>query len=220
MEALYRTLADSSIRTPGRGRRWNPVQGHLPLVPALRTALVKDLRLFDYLAGHAGALRRHQPSAIRHLARSCMQWREVEHRDPHPAACREFGCNTASRVEKVVPNISQNEAAVFGLLLDVTYSYLVGTLSVMEFERVVGVIASLGFSLFVADLHALTADAGRKQRVSGLPPFKMWVLKGIGRGTEIHLGELALFAHAIRLLEAWGGHGAMWPGTISADSYA
>jgi len=215
MESIQRT-------TQRKGRTYGPVASrrhqklhNAALIPAIRTALVKDVRLYEYLTTNAGALRRHQPSALHYLARRCMQWAELD-QAREGEACRELGCATAARLERFAPNLNRDEAAVFGILVDVAYAYLAGTLPISELERVVSLINALGFSLFTPELYVLSSDAARRSRQDRAQPTIL-LLKGIGQGADQQMTDPSLIDHAVRLIESWGGEAVHWAGIAGGD---
>jgi hypothetical protein len=185
------------------------------LVPAIRTALVKDVRLYEYLTTNAGALRRRQPSALHYLARRCMQWAELE-QTREGEDCRHLGCATAARLERLAPNMHRDEAAVFGILVDVAYAYLAGALSISDLERVVSLIDALGFTLFTPELYSLSSDAARRSKQDRAQPV-MLLLKGIGQGVDQQTSDPSLIDHAVRLIDSWGGEAVHWAGLVNAE---
>jgi 3-dehydroquinate synthase len=209
MESIHRNIAPRKSRTQGMVAARRPHnQANASLVPAIRTALVKDARLYEYLMGNAGALRRRQPSAIQYLARRCMQWQELE-QPREGETCRQLGCGTAARLERLAPNMHRDEVAVFGILVDVAYAYLAGVLSIADLERAVSLIDALGFTLFTPELYALAADVSRRSKVDRSQP-SLLLLKGIGAGVELQAGDPSLLDHAVRLIDSWGGEAVHW----------
>jgi 3-dehydroquinate synthase len=211
MEAIDRhpTLRKTSASGAPTSRRANKKNVPASIVPALRTALVRDARLYEYLMTNAGALRRQQPSAIHYLARRCMQWQELEVRDGE--ACRDFACRTAAQLERIAPNLAHDEATTFAIVVDVAYSYLAGALPIADLERTVSLVNALGFSLFTPELYALSADTSRRSKTSRASSTIL-LLKGIGQGTEAQLIDTSLFDHAVRLIDSWGGEAVHWAG--------
>lgn len=215
MESTDRTTQRKD-RTQGLVASRRPYNSHnTSIVPAIRTALARDLRLYEYLTANAGALRRRQPSALHYLARRCMQWAELEQAN-EGEDCRHLGCATAARLERLAPNLHNDEAAVFGILVDSAYAYLAGTLSINDLERVVSLIDALGFTLFTPELYALASDAARRSKQDRAQPT-MLLLKGIGQGVEHHTSDPSLIDHAVRLIESWGGEAVHWAGLVNAD---
>lgn len=200
------------IATPRR----QPMNATVSLVPAIRTALVKDVRLYEFLASHAGALRRQQPRALHYLARRCMHWREMEPREGE--MCRYLGGATAARLERLAPTMSRDAAAVYGILVEVAYSYLAGMLLIADLERAVSLIDALGFTLFTPELYALGSDAGRRRARSERFHAPLSLLKGIGQGAEPQPADPSLIDHAVRLIESWAGEAVHWAGTAESEA--
>jgi len=213
MEAFYRSNLPRKMQSGTKtGHRFRSKRlRHVSVVPALRVALVRDGRLFDYLTTNAGSLRRNQPSALHYLARRCMQWQELETPESDTLACRELGCASAQALERVATGLDKDDAAVLGILTDVAYSYLAGVLPISDLERVLSLTEDLGFELFHPELYSMTAELGRKSRM-GRHSSSVFLLRGIGHGTETQPCDPALLEHAVRLLESWGGKGQVsWP---------
>jgi 3-dehydroquinate synthase len=220
MEAFYRSDFPRKLQSGSKtGHRFRSKRlRHVSVVPALRVALVRDGRLFDYLTINAGLLRRNQPSALHYLARRCMQWQEVDTRESDTLACRELGCASAQALERVAGNLDKDDTAVLGILTDVAYSYLAGVLPISDLERVLSLAEDLGFELFHPELYGMTAELGRKSR-TGRHSSNVFLLCGIGHGTEMQPCDPALLEHAVRLLESWGGKGQIsWPEFAGIES--
>ncbi|MFA7619427.1 MAG: hypothetical protein WC012_10290 [Thiohalomonadaceae bacterium] len=179
-------------------------------------ALVRDGRLFEYLTSNSGSLRRNQPSALHYLARRCMQWQELTIAESDDA-CRELGCAGARVLMRVAPALEEDEAAVFGMLTEVAYSYLAGVLPISDLERVLSLAEGLGFPLFHPELYTMNSELGRRR--PGRSPATVYLLRGIGHGTEAQSCDPALLEHAVRLLESWGGEPNQntWPEMVGAE---
>jgi 3-dehydroquinate synthase len=220
MEALYRSSAAKKLQSGAKtGHRFRSKRlRHVSVVPALRMALVRDGRLFEYLNTNAGLLRRNQPSALHYLARRCMQWQEVDTTDGDDRACSELGCMGAQALERAAPGMEEDEAAVLGILTEVAYSYLAGVLPISDLERVLSLVEGLGFPLFHPELYGVTAELRRRNR-PGRNDKPVFLLRGIGQGTESQSCDPALFEHAVRLLESWGGEQEQlsWPEMVGIE---
>jgi 3-dehydroquinate synthase len=217
MEAinLSPTASRDDVQAPLAKPHRQPMNANASLVPAIRTALVKDIRLYEFLASHAGALRRGQPRALHYLARRCMHWRELEPREGE--VCKHLGCAMAARLERVAPTMAREEAAVYGILVELAYAYLAGTLPIADLERAVSLIDALGFNLFTPELYGLTTETGRRSRVDRFQP-SLSLLKGIGQGADQQPGDPSLLDHAVRLIESWAGEAVHWGGTVKNEA--
>lgn len=219
MEAFYRSTTQSknapSNALPSRRFR-NKRLRHVSVVPALRMALVRDGRLFEYLSSNAGSLRRNQPSALHYLARRCMQWRELAVPEGDEA-CRELGCAGARALLRAAPSLDEDDAAVLGMLTEVAYSYLAGVLPISDLERILTLADDLGFPLFHPELFTMTAELGRKRL--GRIASTVYLLRGIGQGTDTQPCDAALLEHSVRLLESWGSEPNQnaWPEIMGAE---
>ncbi|MGE0081137.1 MAG: hypothetical protein AB7U81_07565 [Thiohalomonadaceae bacterium] len=219
MEAFYRSTTQSKNNPSGAstGHRFRSKHfRHVSVVPALRMALVRDGRLFEYLTSNAGSLRRNQPSALHYLARRCMHWRELATSEGDEA-CRELGCAGARALARVAPSLEEDDAAVLGMLAEVAYSYLAGVLPISDLEKILSLAEALGFPLFHPELYTMTSELGRKK--PGRMASTVYLLRGIGHGTDAQPCDPALLEHAVRLLESWGGEPNQnaWPEMVGAE---
>ena len=103
--------------------------------------------------------------------------------------------------------ISHSEAVAIGIALDVLYSRNIGLLDASSADRILKLLAQLGFKLFADEL--LNADdANRLTILTGLEEFRehlggeltITLLKEIGRGVEVHEMDEAKIIAAIHEL--------------------
>ncbi len=100
--------------------------------------------------------------------------------------------------------IRHGEAVAIGIALDLIYSRKLGCLDASSAERALGLLEALGFDLFANEL--LHVDSQHSLIVlDGLEEFRehlggelsVTLLKGIGRGFEVHEMNLPIVIEAI-----------------------
>ena len=137
---------------------------------------------------------------MKHLIRRCAEL-HLDHiatgGDPFEmgsARPLDFGHWAAHKLEQLSRfEISHSEAVAIGLALDVLYSRNLGLLDAASAERILKLLAQLGFRLF-ADELLNTDDANRLTVLTGLEEFRehlggeltITLLQEIGRGVEVH----------------------------------
>jgi len=177
---------------------------------AVKVALIRDRSYFESLEEDAPLLARFEPAAMgRMIHRSAELY--VQHiagsGDPFEfgsARPLDFGHWAAHKLEQLSDfQIRHGEAVAIGMAIDVIYSRNISLLDAASAERILRLLEALGFELFSSEL--LRLDGQQQPMVlGGLEEFRehlggeltLTMLRGIGRGVEIH--EVAV----TRMLEA------------------
>lgn len=185
------------------------------MAEAVKVALIRDARFFDWLEANAGALTSFQPEAMVHMIRRCA---EVHMRhiagggDPFEVGSArplDHGHWSAHRLEAMTRHdLRHGEAVAIGIALDARYAVLAKLLPESAEERICGLLESLGFTLWHPALEAREAD-GRLTLVEGLREFRehlggeltVTLLTDIGTGVEVHDIDTTLVAQAIQWLK-------------------
>lgn len=184
-------------------------------VEAVKVALIRDAEFFGALEREAAALRAFEPAAMERLIYRCAEL-HLDHiancGDPFEfGAARplDFGHWSAHKLEALSDyRIRHGEAVAMGIALDVVYSREAGYLDPVSAGRVLALLEALGFDLFANEL--LHMDAAHAPLVlGGLEDFRehlggeltVTLLRGIGRGFEVHQMDFARIAEAIRELK-------------------
>jgi 3-dehydroquinate synthase len=164
-------------------------------IEAVKVGLIRDADFFFEIERLAEALCRFDRLAMHRLIRRSAEL-HLNHisgsGDPFErgsARPLDFGHWAAHKLEQLTNfRLSHGEAVAIGIALDVIYSREAGHLSSSETERILTLIHRLGFATFAPEL--LGTDA----LLLGLEEFRehlggdltVTLLKGIGRGFEVH----------------------------------
>ncbi|MEI2725117.1 MAG: 3-dehydroquinate synthase [Verrucomicrobiota bacterium] len=185
-------------------------------VEAVKVACIRSREFFETLERDAVALARFEPEPVRWLIRRCAEL-HVTHiatsGDPFEfgsARPLDFGHWAAHKLEQISNfTLRHGEAVAIGVALDVIYSRRVGLLAAASAERVLGLLETLGYELFITDL---VRENGRNELLvlEGLEEFRehlggtlaITLLKEIGEGFEVPEMDRTLIAEAINELQA------------------
>jgi 3-dehydroquinate synthase len=178
-------------------------------IEAIKVGLIRDAEFFFEIERLAGALNRYEPSAIQRIVRRCAELHVkhiAESGDPFErgsARPLDFGHWAAHKLEQLSSfQLGHGEAVAIGIALDVIYSREAGHLDSAEAERILALLKELGFSFFTSEMLDL------ETLLLGLDEFRehlggdltITLLKGIGRGFEVHEMSRQLVARAIEEL--------------------
>lgn len=185
---------------------------------AVKVALIKDAAFFTFLERRARALARRDLPAMRQVIYRCAAL-HLDHiasgGDPFERGNSrplDFGHWAAHRLELLSGfELGHGQAVAIGLALDTTYSYLAGLLGKRPWQRVLDLLTSLGFVLYVPQLDHQEA------LLRGLEEFRthlggrltILLLADIGHGLEtnqIDPGTLRAALEELRRLAP-----AVWP---------
>lgn len=180
-------------------------------VEAVKVALIRDAAFFDELERAAGGLRDFEPSAMRRLIYRCAEL-HLNHiataGDPFEAGAArplDFGHWAAHKLEQLSEyRIRHGEAVAIGIALDVLYSRKMGYLDAPAAARILQLLEEIGFELFANELLHADSD-GNLIVLDGLEEFRehlggeltVTLLKGVGRGFEVHEMSLPKVVDAI-----------------------
>ena len=183
---------------------------------AVKVACLRDSQFFADLERLAAALKHFDPAAMREVIYRCAEL-HLRHiagsGDPFESGSArplDFGHWAAHKVEQLSDyHIRHGEAVAIGLALDVLYARNIGLLAPPHAERILRLLAELGFDLFADEL--LHADSRHQLRLlEGLAEFKehlggrltITLLSDIGHGVEVHEMHEEAILQALRELEA------------------
>ena len=175
-------------------------------IEAIKVGLIRDANFFFEIERMTEALNRFDPAAIQRLVRRCAEL-HVQHiatsGDPFEqgsARPLDFGHWAAHKLEQLSSfRLSHGEAVAIGITLDVIYSREAGHLEAGAARRILALLNELEFPIFVPEM--LDID----QLLVGLDEFRehlggdltITLLKGIGRGFEVHEMSGELVARAV-----------------------
>lgn len=170
------------------------------LAEAVKVAAIKDATFFAWLEEHADALSAfaHEPSryAIRrcaelHLEQITRGGDPFERGNGRPL---DYGHWAAHKLEKLSQHrLRHGEAVAVGMALDALYAKALGLLAEHEAQRLLGLLARLGFNLSPPEL-TLRDDRGNLCVLQGLEDFRQHLggelsipmLERIGRAVDVH----------------------------------
>lgn len=184
---------------------------------AVKVALLKDVSFFEFIEQSARPLANRDMATMQKLIHRCAEL-HLEHistsGDPFEMGSSrplDFGHWAAHKLEQLTNyKLRHGEAVAIGLALDVTYSFLKGDITQIEWERITAVLQNVGFSLYAPELKSnLENPADENSLLHGLEEFRehlggrltIMLLEGIGKGVEVHSVDTALYAKAIEHLE-------------------
>lgn len=186
---------------------------------AIKVALLKDADFFNFLEEEARSLDNRNQEAMQELIYRCAEL-HLEHiatsGDPFEMGSSrplDFGHWAAHKLEQLTDyELRHGEAVAIGIALDVTYSYLDGMLTELEWDRILNLFKDCGFTLYVPELQRNVNQPEHEESIfRGLEEFRehlggeltIMLLEEIGRGTEVHEVDYNLFRKAISVLESF-----------------
>ena len=183
---------------------------------AVKVALIKDARFFALIADNAEAIALRDAATMEQIIYRCAKL-HLNHiansGDPFEAGSSrplDFGHWAAHRLEYLTNyRLRHGEAVASGIALDSTYSYLSGLLPWREWQQILNVLKAIGFTLYVPEMAANPHLS--RCLFQGLTEFRehlggeltIMLLKGIGRGVEIHEVDIRLYRQAVSLLQVF-----------------
>lgn len=148
------------------------------LIEAVKVALIRDGKFFEFIAARVEALARFErepyeavvrESARQHLEHIATGGDPFERGSGRPL---DFGHWAAHKLEQLSEfRVSHGEAVAIGMAIDLIYARRVGLLPEPEAERILGVIRGLGFELF-APVKQIRGPSGRQDMLDGLEEFR------------------------------------------------
>lgn len=189
------------------------------IAEAVKVALIKDSDFFEFITTHTEALVHRDMDAMQQLIYRCAQL-HLEHiarnGDPFEKGSSrplDFGHWAAHKLEQLTDySLRHGEAVALGIALDSTYSFLLGLLSRLEWQRILDTLAAVGFTLYVPQLGSANHQPEHPRCLfRGLTEFRehlggeltLMLLQGIGQGIEVHQVELSLYKQAITILREY-----------------
>ena len=202
--SLLRTLSDRDWRAG--------------MAEAVKVALIKDATFFEFLETAADDLARRDLSLMAQVIRRCaeLHLRHIAHGgDPFEQGSSrplDFGHWAAHKLEQLSDyRLRHGEAVAIGIAIDTVYSHLSGLISRDTAERVLALLAQLGFALYVDELQARGDAPSDRPLLRGLAEFRehlggalcVTLLADIGRGVEVHAMDPAQVEAAVDWLHRY-----------------
>lgn len=185
---------------------------------AVKAALIRDSRFFDFLEQHAAALVARDAPAMEQVIRRSAAL-HLQHiatgGDPFELGSSrplDFGHWAAHKLEQVTSHTMRHgEAVGVGIAIDSTYSYLSGLLPEPQWRRIIDVILALGLSVYAPPLSDdLDTPDAPGCVLRGLADFQehlggrltIVLLEDIGRPVDAHEIRTDLMVRSIEILKA------------------
>ncbi|GAB4009751.1 3-dehydroquinate synthase [Spirosoma migulaei] len=178
---------------------------------AIKVALIKDARFFDWIEANAQALAARDAVAMDYLIHRCAQMhlQHISGGDPFEMGSSrplDFGHWSAHKLEQLTNfELRHGEAVAIGIAMDSLYSQQLGWLTAVDTNRILATLRTLGFSLYQPMLDANDSAGVLK----GLAEFRehlggqltIMLLEDIGKGVEVHEMNPDLVRQAIATLK-------------------
>lgn len=186
------------------------------LIEAIKVALVKDDVFYEWIEAHVQDLKALKPEAIE----TCVERSGMLHAqhiatsgDPFESGSSrplDYGHWAAHKLEALTDyRLSHADAVAVGLSLDTLYSARIGLADESLAERVLNVVSHLGLQTYHPGLD-WTDEDGKRRVFEGIHEFRehlggeltVLMLKGIGKGVDVHEIDLEVMAACIAELKA------------------
>lgn len=186
------------------------------LIEAIKVALVKDDVFYEWIEAHVQDLKALKREAIE----TCVERSGMLHAehiatsgDPFESGSSrplDYGHWAAHKLEALTDyRLSHAEAVAIGLSLDTLYSARIGLADESLAERVLKVVSHLGLQTYHPGLD-WTDEDGKRRVFEGIHEFRehlggeltVLMLKGIGKGVDVHEIDLEVMAACIAELKA------------------
>jgi 3-dehydroquinate synthase len=179
---------------------------------AVKVSLIKDKTFFEWIEATALNLVNREKPAMEYLIKRCaeLHMKHISSGDPFESGSSrplDFGHWSAHKLEQLSNfEVTHGEAVAMGIASDSLYSCLSGRLPEAEYDRIVSVLKTLGFSLF----HPLmNVDGETSPIIMGLQEFQehlggqltIMLLSAIGKGEEVHAINTDLLKKAAEKLK-------------------
>jgi 3-dehydroquinate synthase len=169
---------------------------------AIKVALVRDPGFFDLIEADAARLTARDANAMERLVRHSAAL-HLAHLssggDPFELGTSrplDFGHWAAHKLEQLSGHrLRHGEAVAIGIAIDSTYAHLCGFLPEPEWQRILGLLQTVGFDLSAPELLPSIADPDADSGLlAGLEEFRehlggtltIMLLRGIGQPFDVH----------------------------------
>ena len=148
------------------------------LAEAIKVAAIKDADFFEWMESHISDLRAFDTEATRYAIARCAQLhlqQICEGGDPFESGNKrplDYGHWCAHKLETMSHyQICHGEAVAIGMALDARYAVNSGLLQESAAQRLINLLANLGFSLYHNALHKID-DRGSHLVLQGIEEFR------------------------------------------------
>lgn len=209
----YAVINDGTLISRLPDREWRG-----GIAEAIKVALLKDARFFQWIEENAGALRDRDLEAMDWLIYRCAEL-HLQHiatsGDPFEFGSSrplDFGHWSAHKLEQISNYAWRHgEAVAIGIALDSTYARKVGMLPEDDWRRILDVFVAVGLPITAPEMLQSLQDEGTSSSIlSGLDEFRehlggeltIMLLEGIGRGVEVHEMDEQVIIDSMHVLKA------------------
>jgi 3-dehydroquinate synthase len=204
----YAVINDTSFLTMLSTRDWRS-----GISEAIKVALLKDPTFFTFLEQQAQRLMHRDMMAMRWLIYRCAQL-HLEHiaqgGDPFEFGSSrplDFGHWAAHKLEQLSGyTLRHGEAVAIGIALDCTYAYFSNVLNVNDWQRILALLSTLGFTIYTDELCTYLQQSDHSRcLLTGLEEFRehlggeltIPLLHAIGQSVEVHSIDKAILQKSI-----------------------
>jgi 3-dehydroquinate synthase len=175
---------------------------------AIKVALIKDLDFFEWLEKHSLELAARKMAPMQELIVRCAQMHldHIAGKDPFESGSArplDFGHWAAHKLEHLTQyQVRHGEAVAIGIALDSTYSFLIDMISQNDLARIIHLIHSLGFKIYVPELSGEALLKGLEEFREHLGgELTVTLLEKLGKGVEVHEMDNQLILKSIEHLK-------------------
>lgn len=178
------------------------------IAEAVKVSLIKDRPFYEWIERHIEQLNHRDMLTMKELVYRCAQLHldHIASGDPFESGSSrplDFGHWSAHKLEQISGfELRHGEAVAIGMAIDVLYSVSIGWLDEKSAVRILKTLKELKFSLFnpaLEDEMLLEGIQEFREHLGG--ELTIMLLKGIGKGANIHEMDPVLIAAAINRLK-------------------
>lgn len=204
----YAILNDSKFLTSLEQRDW--IAG---VAEAIKVALIKDEVFFNTIKENAIKLKERDMDAMLNTIYRCAEM-HMEHiakgGDPFESGSSrplDFGHWSAHKLEQMSNySLRHGEAVAKGIALDLTYSQLMGFISVEILDEILAVMTEIGFDLSIP----ISGDNEIQELLKGIQEFRehlggeltITLINGIGKKMDVHQIDMELMKKSVNSLNS------------------
>ncbi len=178
---------------------------------AIKVALIKDDRFFEFLEKNAAALHDREMEPMEYLIYRCAEMHMnhiAQGGDPFESGSSrplDFGHWAAHKLEYMTDyKMRHGEAVAVGMALDLTYAHLIGLIDDGTLKRILNVLETIGFDLHIplekeSDISILLAGIEEfREHLGG--ELTITLISKIGTKHDVHEIDLQKMRDAISML--------------------
>lgn len=181
------------------------------IAEAIKVALIKDEKFFDYLEDNAQKLRNRDMAAMQYVIYKCAEMHMhhiAQGGDPFESGSSrplDFGHWAAHKLEQMSDyKLRHGEAVAKGIALDITYTQLTGLISEDTQKRILAVMEKIGLDLHIP----VETEKEIQELLQGIEEFRehlggelcITLISEIGKKRDVNKIDLHLMQRAITVL--------------------